>query len=225
MGRTGPKGWTGQKGWTGPTGATLAGCRWNSGWAGLTAGLGLLQLGRAGLVSSCAGPLDLDWSAGSGLVRWVRIGLLPALPKRGVDPISRKRTETKRRRGVVRAVRRRRLARRGARVERELRGASGSEDEIGVGADGCGGSCGSEKTRAEDRSSSSWRSFVPELRGVRLRAEGRPSSSCRRSSRSVRSVLTDPCPSVLSRMQPKTMRSTLFGPGDRLAILLVCANM
>ncbi|PKI53555.1 hypothetical protein CRG98_026052 [Punica granatum] len=27
MGRTGPKGWTG------PTGATLAGCRWNPGWA------------------------------------------------------------------------------------------------------------------------------------------------------------------------------------------------
>ncbi|OWM68184.1 hypothetical protein CDL15_Pgr016384 [Punica granatum] len=82
----GPKGWTGPKGWIGPTGATLAGCRWNSGWvesgrcwAGLTAGLGLLQLGRAGLVSSWAGPprsglghwiwtgpLDLGWSAGSG---------------------------------------------------------------------------------------------------------------------------------------------------------------
>ncbi|OWM83294.1 hypothetical protein CDL15_Pgr012775 [Punica granatum] len=83
MGRTEPKSWTGPKGWTGPTGATLAGCRWNSGWAesghcwaGLTAGLGLLQLGRAGLVSRWTGPaeiwtgpLDLDWSAGSGLVR------------------------------------------------------------------------------------------------------------------------------------------------------------
>ncbi|PKI78074.1 hypothetical protein CRG98_001524 [Punica granatum] len=34
-----------------------------------------------------SGPLDLEWSAGSGVVRWVRIGLLPALPRRGVDPL------------------------------------------------------------------------------------------------------------------------------------------
>ncbi|PKI75050.1 hypothetical protein CRG98_004524 [Punica granatum] len=47
-----------------------------------------------------------------------------------------------------------------------------------------GGKLRVRKTRAEDRSSSSWGSFGCELRGVRLRAEGRPSSSCRRSSAS-----------------------------------------
>ncbi|OWM63927.1 hypothetical protein CDL15_Pgr024764 [Punica granatum] len=72
---------TGSKGWTGPTGATLAGCCWNSGWAesgrcradcwtGFAA-TGPCWAGEplGWAAEIWTGPLDLDWSAGSGLVR------------------------------------------------------------------------------------------------------------------------------------------------------------